>query len=98
MTGEKNSSRWIHQRGNDSDTTGIQRGNGCSSFRLFGAAGAGMVCVPLACQGQGSAHGVDLQEERPYRLGFLCGEQPLVLQDFSERAGEHQGSVVQGWK
>lgn len=47
MTGERNSSRWIHQRGSGSDTTGTQRGTGCPRFGQFGA---GTLLLP--CQGR----------------------------------------------
>lgn len=61
MTGGRNSSRWIHQRGNDSDMTGTQRGNGCCGLNLFGDADAGVGCVLLADQGWELSSGVDLQ-------------------------------------
>lgn len=58
-TGERNSSRWIHQRGNDSDTIGVQRGNGCSWLNVFWAAG-----VSLARQGQDWPVGQMLERNR----------------------------------
>lgn len=84
MTEGRSSSKWIHQRGNDSDMTGTRRGNVCSWLDVFGAADAMMARVLLACRGQELAGGITCN--RNDQAVILVGRVPQSA-NLSEAAG-----------
>lgn len=84
MTEGRSSSKWIHQRGNDSDMTGTRRGNVCSWLDVLGAADATMARVLLAHRGQELAGGVTCKSND--QAVILVGRVPQSA-SLSEAAG-----------
>lgn len=84
MTEGRSSSKWIHQRGNDSDMTGTRRGNVCSWLDVLGAADAMMARVLLAHRGQELAGGVTCKSND--QAVILVGRVPQSA-SLSEAAG-----------